>query len=79
MHSIDDPAELTPEDRLYELARILARGYRRFLRARASLECDQGDCKANGASGLDSQAEQSVNRTTARESESGGGAMCRST
>ena len=79
MHSIDDPAELTPEDRLHELARILARGYRRWLRSQTSLDSHGGDCKANAASGLDSQDEKSVNQTTARESENGGGAACRST
>ena len=76
MHPIDDPSALTPEERLHELAGILARGYRRWLRTEAALASVAGDCKANGAQGLDSYADQSVNRTTARESERGGGAVC---
>ena len=66
----DEPANLSAEERLHELARILARGYRRWLRAQLSLNSAQGNSKANGGDGLDSLGKQSVNRDTARTRES---------
>ena len=73
MRYVEDPGELTPEQRLEELARILARGYRRLLRAQACARTPPGPAAVQVADGLDSQPLKSVNPLTARESESGGG------